>query len=87
MNGLRLLPETRRILELAGNLGRKLKKLPVYAVGGFVRDLLIGRSNQDIDSLVVEGDGIGFARALAAELGGRVREHQKFLTSIVIYHA
>lgn len=83
MNG-RLLPETRRILELAGNLGRKLK-LPVYAVGGFVRDLLIGRSNQDID-LVVEGDGIGFARALAAELGGRVREHQKFLTSIVIYH-
>ena len=32
--------------------------------------------NQDID-LVVEGDGIGFARALAAELGGRVREHRK----------
>lgn len=24
--------------------------------------------------------------ALAAELGGRVREHRKFLTSMVIYH-
>lgn len=78
-----LLPETRDILYLAGNLGKRLA-LPVYAVGGFVRDLFLGRDNQDLD-LVVEGDGLAFARELARELGGRVREHQKFFTAVVIY--
>lgn len=56
---------------------------PVYAVGGFVRDLLLGRANEDLD-LVVEGDGIAFARALSSELGGRVREHAAFLTAVVV---
>lgn len=74
---------SRNMLHLAGRLGRELG-LPVYAVGGFVRDLLLQRPNQDID-LVVEGNGIALARALAKELNGRVREHQKFLTSVVIY--
>ncbi|MEF2678324.1 MAG: hypothetical protein U0M82_10030, partial [Bilophila wadsworthia] len=36
--------------------------------------------------LVVEGDGIAFARALAQELGGRVREHRTFMTALIIYH-
>ena len=49
-----------------------------------MRDLLLQRPNQDID-LVVEGNGIALARALAKELNGRVREHQKFLTSVVIF--
>jgi tRNA nucleotidyltransferase (CCA-adding enzyme) len=55
---------------------------PVYLVGGFVRDLLLGRENRDLD-LVVEGDGPGFARRLAAELGGTVRVHTAFLTAVV----
>ena len=79
----RLSAHTRSILELAGNLGRKLD-LPVYVVGGFVRDLLLDRDNEDID-LVVEGNGISLAKALAEALDGRVREHQKFMTSVVIY--
>lgn len=80
----RLPREMQDILKLAGELGKKMG-LPVYAVGGFVRDILIGYPTQDID-LVAEGNGIAFARELARELGGRVREHQKFLTSVVIYH-
>ncbi|MDR1776491.1 MAG: CBS domain-containing protein [Desulfovibrio sp.] len=80
----RLSAETRDILALAGKIGTALG-LPVYAVGGFVRDVLMGRATQDID-LVVEGNGIALARELAGLLSGRVREHQKFLTSVVVYH-
>lgn len=80
----RLDKETVGLLRLAGKLGKSLG-LPVYAVGGFVRDLMLNRPTKDID-LVAEGNGIALARALATELGGRVREHQEFLTSVVIYH-
>lgn len=55
----------------------------VYLVGGFVRDLLLRQKNLDID-LVVEGEGIVFAEALAAALSGRVRTHAKFGTAVVI---
>ena len=55
----------------------------VYLVGGAVRDLLLGESSFDID-LAVEGDGIAFARALAARLKGHVRPHDKFGTAVVV---
>ncbi|WP_231039053.1 CBS domain-containing protein, partial [Nitratidesulfovibrio oxamicus] len=83
---LERLPDTHfRLLELAGRLGDRLG-VPVYAVGGFVRDILLGRPNLDLD-VVVEGDGIAFARALANELGGRMRAHHKFKTAVVIFPA
>ncbi len=78
------------LLTAAASLGRELG-MHVYAVGGFVRDLLLKTPNYDID-LVVEnanpegsGNAITYAQALAARLGGRVREHQKFLTCTVVY--
>ncbi len=71
------------LLTMAGELGNKLN-VAVYVVGGFVRDLLLGRKNLDLD-LVVEGDGIAFAKKLAHSLGGRVRQHTKFKTAIIIY--
>ncbi|RJQ46396.1 MAG: CBS domain-containing protein [Gaiellales bacterium] len=58
----------------------------VYLVGGFVRDLILGEANYDVD-IAVEGDGIEFARQLAGELGGRVRAHRKFNTAVVILDA
>ncbi len=58
-------------------------RVPVYLVGGLVRDLLLERENRDLD-LVVEGDGIEFAIWLAEALGGRVRAHRAFLTAVVI---
>ncbi len=71
------------LLEQAGHLGQQLG-YKVYAVGGFVRDILIARPNLDID-LVVEGDGIQFARELAALRQGRVKEHLKFKTAVVVF--
>ncbi|MDY6908940.1 MAG: CBS domain-containing protein [Thermodesulfobacteriota bacterium] len=65
--------------ELAEGLGYK-----AYAVGGFIRDLLLRRSNLDID-IVVEGDGIGFARAFAERYGVRARCHKKFNTAVLIF--
>jgi tRNA nucleotidyltransferase (CCA-adding enzyme) len=65
-----------------GELARE-KEVNVYCVGGFVRDILLYLPNFDVD-LVVEGDGIEFARALARKFGGRVREHRKFKTAVVV---
>jgi tRNA nucleotidyltransferase (CCA-adding enzyme) len=55
---------------------------PVYLVGGMVRDLLLGRPNEDVD-LVVEGSGITFGEALADAVGGRSHPHAPFLTAVV----
>jgi tRNA nucleotidyltransferase (CCA-adding enzyme) len=55
----------------------------VYAVGGFVRDLLLRIKNFDLD-IVVEGDGIKFAKKLAEHFGGAVRTHEQFSTAMVI---
>jgi tRNA nucleotidyltransferase (CCA-adding enzyme) len=60
---------------VAGRMG-----YPFYAVGGFVRDLLLGMPNFDVD-LVVEGDAIKLAQALAKEHGGDIRSHRRFGTA------
>ncbi len=52
----------------------------LFVVGGFVRDLLLEKPSLDFD-LVVEGDAIGLARALAERYGGRVTGHSRFGTA------
>jgi poly(A) polymerase len=44
------------------------KNVKVYLVGGFVRDLILKRSHNEMDFLVV-GDGPGFAQSAAENLG------------------
>ncbi len=56
------------------------RRQAVYIVGGFVRDLLLDRPSLDFD-IVVEGDAILLANALAARLGGRVVSHARFGTA------
>ncbi len=57
---------------------------PVYVIGGFVRDLLLGRPSKDVD-FVVLGSGIAFAQKLASFLGHRVkaRYFKNFGTAMV----
>ncbi len=52
----------------------------IYFVGGIVRDLLLGHSIVDID-IVVEGDAIRLAQAVAQAYGGEVRTHRRFGTA------
>jgi tRNA nucleotidyltransferase (CCA-adding enzyme) len=74
-----------QILNLLTTVGEVAESLgfDAYAVGGFVRDIFLFQENLDVD-VVIEGDGIEFAKALAASLHGRVRAHEKFRTAVVI---
>lgn len=54
--------------------------LGLYVVGGFVRDLLLGEPNHDLD-LVVEGDAIALVRAIRDAYGGDMRSHAQFGTA------
>ena len=69
------------LLREAGELADQ-HRVRVYAVGGFVRDLLLGVTNLDVD-LVVEGNGIAFARTLARTRHARVTVHERFGTAVV----
>jgi tRNA nucleotidyltransferase (CCA-adding enzyme) len=69
------------LLQRAGDLAAR-RKVTAFIVGGFVRDLLLGRPNFDLD-VVIEGDGIAYARALGRELRGTVTAHDRFGTAVI----
>ncbi|MHA7129973.1 CCA tRNA nucleotidyltransferase [Algoriphagus namhaensis] len=56
----------RRVAEASAHLG-----LRSYVVGGYVRDLVLGRSSKDID-FMCEGSGIELAKAVAASYDSHV---------------
>ena len=74
-----LTPEQGRLLRTVAEEAAR-QRLPLYIVGGFVRDLLLGQPGLDFD-LVVEGDAIGLARSVAAKHGGQVTVHTRFKTA------
>lgn len=57
------------------------ESLPIYLVGGFVRDLFLGQPSLDLD-LVLEGDAIRFGNKLAQLFGGRLVPHKTFGTAV-----
>jgi len=71
------------LLRTFGRIGDSLG-VRVYAVGGFVRDLLLRKANLDVD-IVVEGDGIAFARVVEGQMPCRIRPHAKFGTAVIIF--
>ena len=54
--------------------------LPLYIVGGLVRDLILEQPSFDFD-MVVEGDAIALAHALSERYGGSVVSHSRFGTA------
>jgi len=75
-------PEVYNLLKFSGEVAEGLG-FNAYLVGGSVRDLLRGEENLDID-IVIEGDGIVFAKALGEKLNASVKSHQRFNTAQVI---
>ncbi len=73
-------PPSRRALLHAVAAEADRQHVPLYLVGGVVRDLLLKIPSFDLD-LVVEGDAISLARAVADRYGGRVRSHERFGTA------
>jgi tRNA nucleotidyltransferase (CCA-adding enzyme) len=69
----------RDLLRTAGQVAERTG-VAAYAVGGFVRDLLLDRPNLDID-IVAEGDGIAYAGALAHALGADFAAVTRFGTA------
>lgn len=57
--------------------------VPLYAVGGCVRDVLLNGTPVDLD-LVVDGDAIPLADALAVRLAVPLRRHRHFLTASLV---
>ncbi len=70
------------LLQQASRMAQEMD-VPLYVVGGFVRDLLLGEPNLDMD-LVVEGDAIKLARSLAHRIGARSRSHRRFGTAKIM---
>lgn len=73
--------ELASLMHLAGKTATQQDQR-LYLVGGVVRDLLLGKPNLDLD-LVVEGDAIKLAQALAKAISAKITIHHPFNTAKV----
>ena len=62
----------------------KLAGAKIYVVGGFVRDLVLGVENDDIDFLCV-GNGIKVAEEFSRLVNGELTIYENFGTAMVMY--
>jgi tRNA nucleotidyltransferase (CCA-adding enzyme) len=74
-----------KIITLLKHLGETADKLDFHAflVGGLVRDVVLKRKNFDVD-IVIEGDGIQFAKTFADHFDAKVRSYPKFGTAVLV---
>jgi tRNA nucleotidyltransferase (CCA-adding enzyme) len=75
-----------KVLHILSRIGREAENsgLQVFAVGGFVRDLLLERCNLDID-IVVIGDAMPFAKHLSQELSCDFKVFDRFHTARIYF--
>lgn len=71
-----------RLLRLIGDMAQE-KHSAVFVVGGFVRDIIMGMKNFDID-IVMEDDAIEFSRRFSEKVKGSLVVHKKFGTATVV---
>jgi len=73
-------PQLKALLERLGRMAEE-HGVAAYAVGGCVRDWLLGIAGVTDLDVAIEGDGIAFAKQAAHELGARVTPHEQFGTA------
>jgi poly(A) polymerase len=72
------IPVLKHVSEIVEETGQ-----PCYVIGGFVRDMLLGRKTKDVD-IVVLGSGIELAEKLGKKMGNRpVNVFKSFGTAMV----
>lgn len=74
--------EIKDLIYRAGKVASQ-NNMHAYLVGGFVRDLILGSKNLDLD-IVVEGNGISFAEDLAGIFKAKLIRHRRFGTATLI---
>jgi len=79
----RIPEDIRALLEAIGRLAQH-QRVRAYAVGGCVRDWLLGTSSATDLDVTVEGDGVALADAIARDFGGSVEPHPPFGTATVV---
>jgi tRNA nucleotidyltransferase (CCA-adding enzyme) len=79
----RLSPRLVNVLKTIGEVADECG-YGAYVVGGFVRDLFLYRSDEDVD-IVIEGDGIAFAKTYAKFQKARIHTYEKFGTAVIIF--
>ncbi len=72
-------PELWALVRVVGETAARLK-MPIYFVGGLVRDLLLDKPPTDLD-IVIEGDAIRLVQELCRRFGGEVHSHDRFGTA------
>jgi len=83
VNKLDKLPRARlNLLRQIGEFAQENNYL-AFVVGGVVRDLYLSRKNLDLD-IVIEGDGIDFARKLSKKFNAEITKHERFNTAVLI---
>ncbi|MFH1645621.1 MAG: DHHA1 domain-containing protein [Candidatus Omnitrophota bacterium] len=78
-----MLPDIYKLVKLIGALADE-KGFKVFCVGGFVRDILLGVKNFDVD-IVLEEKGLQFAKTLSDRLKGALVVHRRFQTATVVF--
>jgi tRNA nucleotidyltransferase (CCA-adding enzyme) len=74
-------PDARRAARVLQALA-ETRSIPLYLVGGPLRDLLLGHPSLDLD-LVIEGDAPALARDVALSLGAHLKLHPAFGTATI----
>jgi putative nucleotidyltransferase with HDIG domain len=74
---------TNPVFEVISRVAASQQK-PVFVIGGYVRDILLGRPCKDID-LVTLGSGMDLATAIGKELGVKVSLFKNFGTAHLRY--
>ena len=87
-NILRLLKQRvpKNVFGLLMSIGKLADSINVnvYVIGGFVRDLIIGRKNLDVD-IVVEGKAEKLAKLIAVKMNAKVHSFKRFGTVRLVF--